>query len=182
VAAIAAAGELGIPFAVSAAALATFGGIHRRFEVVAEAQGVMVVDDYGHHPEEVRATLRAAREGFAQRRLVVAFQPHRFTRTRDLFADFVDAFEAADLLVLTEIYPAGERPIEGVSAAALAAALRRRGRPEVVYVPQRRAVAEALRERVRPGDLVLVLGAGDIVRSSRELAALLGHAEAAVQI
>ena len=108
-AAIAVADELGIPWRLAAHALEEFGGIHRRFEVQGEERGILVVDDYGHHPEEIRATLRAAREGF-DRRLVVAFQPHRYTRTRDLFDDFLGAFDDADLLVLTEIYAAGERP------------------------------------------------------------------------
>jgi UDP-N-acetylmuramate--alanine ligase len=172
--------ELGVPFAESAEALARFGGIHRRFEILGEAGGVMVVDDYGHHPVEVATTLGAAREGFA-RRLVAVFQPHRFTRTQDLFDDFLTAFDAADLIVLTEIYPAGERPLAGVSGAALAAALTERHGAKVSFVPERTAVAAAVRELVRPGDLVLVLGAGDIVRSAHEILTLLdgGHPETA---
>ena len=113
-AAIAVADDLGIPWRLAAHALEEFGGVHRRFEVRGEERGILVVDDYGHHPEEIRATLRAAREGFA-RRLVVAFQPHRFSRTRDLFDDFLAAFDDADVLLLTEIYPAGETPIPGVT-------------------------------------------------------------------
>src|SRR5881409_550128 len=112
-AALAVAEDLEIPFRIAVHALEEFGGIHRRFEVKGEEQGVLVVDDYGHHPEEIRATLRAAREGFP-RRLVVAFQPHRYTRTRDLFNEFLEAFDDADALVLTDIYPAGEERIEGV--------------------------------------------------------------------
>ncbi len=172
VAALAVADDLGVPFAVGAQALAEFGGIHRRFEVRGEAQDVLVVDDYGHHPEEVRATLRAARDGFP-RRLVVAFQPHRYTRTRDLFAEFLDAFDDADVLVLTDIYPAGEERIDGVTAEALHQALKRRGHLDVRHVPSRERVAEALLEVVRPGDLVLALGAGDIHRTADELLALL---------
>jgi UDP-N-acetylmuramate--alanine ligase len=131
-----------------------------------------VVDDYGHHPEEIRATLRAAREGFARRR-VVAFQPHRYTRTRDLFNEFLEAFDDADALVLTDIYSAGEERVDGVSAEALYQALRRRGHLDVRHVPARERVAEVLVGLVRPGDLVLTLGAGDIHRTSDEFLDLL---------
>jgi UDP-N-acetylmuramate--alanine ligase len=170
-AALAVAAELEIPFRIAAHALEEFGGIHRRFEVKGEEGGLLVVDDYGHHPEEIRATLRAAREGFP-RRLVVAFQPHRFSRTRDLFGEFLEAFDDADVLVLTEIYAAGEERLDGVSGEALYQALRRRGHLDVRWVPSRERVAEGLLEIVRPGDLVLTLGAGDIHRSGDELLGL----------
>jgi len=113
-AALAVASELEVDFETVRGALAEFGGIHRRFEVCGEAGGIMVVSDYGHHPAEIRATLAAAREGFG-RRIIVLFQPHRFTRTRDLFGDFLDAFDAADKVLVTEIYAAGEDPIDGVT-------------------------------------------------------------------
>src|SRR5438093_4218205 len=171
-AALAAAAELEIPFRSASRALEQFGGIHRRFEVKGEESGVLVVDDYGHHPEEIRATLHAAREGFT-RRLVVAFQPHRYTRTRDLFNEFLEAFDDADTLVLTDIYPAGEERIEGVSAEAVYQALRRRGHLDVRYVDSRDRVAQALLDVAAPGDLVLTLGAGDIYRSADELLELL---------
>jgi UDP-N-acetylmuramate--alanine ligase len=164
-AALAVAEDLEIPFRIAAHALEEFGGIHRRFEVKGEERDILVVDDYAHHPEEIRATLRAAREGFP-RRLVVAFQPHRYTRTRDLFADFLEAFDDADAVVLTEVYSAGEERLDGVSAEALYQALKRRGHLDVRYVPARERVAEALLESVRPGDLVLTLGAGDIHRTA----------------
>jgi UDP-N-acetylmuramate--alanine ligase len=170
-AALAVADELEIPFRTAAQALEQFDGIHRRFEVKGEEGGLLVVDDYGHHPEEIRATLRAAREGFA-RRLVVVFQPHRYTRTQDLFPDFLAAFDDAHTLVLTDIYAAGEERIEGVSSEALFHALRRRGHLDVRWVPARDRVAEALLEIVRPGDLVLTLGAGDIHRTADELLGL----------
>ena len=160
--------EVGVSFATVRESLAQFGGIHRRFEVLGEASNILVVDDYGHHPEEVRATLRAAREGF-DRRLVVAFQPHRFTRTRDLFQDFLSAFDDAEKLFLTEIYPAGEERIEGVSAESLFQALRRRGHLDVEYRPSREALTPALLEALRPGDLLVVLGAGDITRTGEEV-------------
>ncbi len=171
-AAIAVADDLGIPWRLAAHALEDFGGIHRRFEVRGEEHGILVVDDYGHHPVEIRATLRAAREGFA-RRLVVAFQPHRFSRTRDLFDDFLGAFDDADLLLLTEIYPAGETPVPGVTGDALHQALKRRGHLDVRWVAGRERLADALLELVRPGDLVIVLGAGDISRTADEFLAML---------
>ena len=166
------AAELEIPFATASHALAEFGGIHRRFEVKGEEAGILVVDDYGHHPAEIRATLRAAREGFA-RRLVVAFQPHRYTRTRDLFAEFLEAFDDADVVLLTDIYAAGESRLEGVSGEALHQALRRRGHLDVRWVANRDGIADALIGVLRPGDLVLTLGAGDIHRCGDELLALL---------
>jgi UDP-N-acetylmuramate--alanine ligase len=180
-AAIVVADDLGIPWRLAAHALEEFGGIHRRFEVRGEEREILVVDDYGHHPEEIRATLRAAREGF-NRRLVVAFQPHRYSRTRDLFDDFLGAFDDADVLVLTEIYPAGERPLAGVSGEALFEALERRGHLDVRFVKSRERLADALLDIVRSGDLVLLLGAGDISRSADELLALLRTGVAIPQI
>src|SRR5207302_6462455 len=123
-AACAVAHELGIPFAATAEALAGFQGVQRRFTVRGEVSGIMVVDDYGHHPAEVRATLAGARAAFPHRRLVVAFQPHRYTRTRDLLGDFATAFNQADVLLLTDIYAAGEEPIAGVSGEKLHEAVR----------------------------------------------------------
>jgi UDP-N-acetylmuramate--alanine ligase len=169
---LAAASELGVPFETTARALASFDGIHRRFEVKGEVGGVTVVDDYGHHPEEVKATLRAAREGFG-RRLVVVFQPHRYSRTRDLLESFLAAFDDADLLVLTEIYAAGEERIDGVSGHGLYEALRRRGHTDVRFVPERGAIAESLVPLLRGGDMVLTLGAGDVHRVGDELLAAL---------
>src|SRR5262245_18315758 len=171
-AAIAVADDLGVPWRIAAHALEEFGGVHRRFEVRGEERDIVVVDDYGHHPEEVRATLRAAREGFP-RRLVVAFQPHRFTRTRDLFDEFLTSFDDADVLVLTEIYPAGEDRIEGVSGEQLYQALKRRGHLDVRLVAARDQLADSLLEIVRPGDLVLTLGAGDVYKCADELLGLL---------
>jgi UDP-N-acetylmuramate--alanine ligase len=160
-AALAVAGELDVDFETVQESLAEFGGIHRRFEVCGEVGGVMVVSDYGHHPAEIRATLSAAREGFG-RRIVVLFQPHRYTRTRDLFGDFLDAFDAADTLLVTDIYAAGEDPIEGVTGEVLYGALKRRGHLDVGYVPDHRGLVSAVQPLLRPGDLVVVLGAGSI--------------------
>ena len=153
--------DLEIPFAVIQRALAGFAGVHRRFQVKGEVEGILVVDDYGHHPAEIRATLAAARAGFG-RRLVAAFQPHRYTRTLHLHAEFLTAFGDADVLVITDIYPAGEAPIPGVHARALAEGIAARTTREVRYVSDRGELVELLLRIVRPGDLVLTLGAGDI--------------------
>jgi UDP-N-acetylmuramate--alanine ligase len=171
---VAIADELGIPPDVTREGLATFAGVQRRFTVRGEAGGVTVVDDYGHHPAEVKATLRGAREAFG-RRVVCVFQPHRYTRTRDLLADFTTAFNDADVLLLSEIYAAGEDPIPGISGASLAEAIRSHGHHDVTFVPDRPRLAEAARARVRTGDLVLTLGAGDVTQVGPELLELLSH-------
>jgi UDP-N-acetylmuramate--alanine ligase len=165
---VAVARELGIPFTRVQEALAAFAGIQRRFEVKGEEAGVMVVDDYAHHPEELRVTLRAAREGVARgddRRLIALFQPHRYSRTRDLFDDFLSAFDDADVLFLTEIYAAGEESIDGVTGESLYRALKKRGHADVRFVPQKEELVPALLAVVQPGDVVLTLGAGDIYRT-----------------
>jgi len=154
--------ELEIPFEQVAAALEGFSGVQRRFQPKGEAGGVLVVDDYGHHPSEIRATLAAARGGFRDRRLVVVFQPHRFTRTRDLFDEFVDAFHDAHVLVLTDVYAAGEEPIPGATSERLYHGIKDAGHRKVSYVPDRSRLAEAIEAIVRPGDLLLTLGAGDL--------------------
>ena len=168
IAAIAVTQQLGVPFDVANEALSEFGGIHRRFELCGEAGGVMVISDYGHHPAEIRATLNAAREGFG-RRLVVLFQPHRFTRTRDLFSEFLDAFDAADQLVLTDIYAAGEESVDGLNGEVLYWALRRRGHLAVSYVPRCEDMAAEVRPMLQMGDIVVVLGAGNIHHVAEEL-------------
>lgn len=173
---IAAAAELDVPFRSTARSLAAFRGIHRRFEVRGQVGEVTVIDDYGHHPEEIRTTLRAAREGLG-RRLVVGFQPHRFSRTRDLHGDFLEAFDDADVLFLTEVYAAGEEPIDGVSGQGLATALARRGHADVSFVGPRENLPECIAEVARDGDVVLLLGAGDIIKSGDDvLEALRGRA------
>jgi len=169
---LAVADELGVPFATAADSLAGFLGIERRFETKGERAGVRVVDDYGHHPAEIRATLAAARETHSGR-IVVAFQPHRFTRTRDLWSEFVTAFNDADVLVLTDIYPAGEAKIPGIEAAPLADAIRAHGHHDVRFAANLEDVLAALVATARPGDLVVTLGAGSISQvGGRLLAAL----------
>ncbi len=171
---IAVADELEVPLDVTKQALATFGGVGRRFSIVGEISGITLVDDYGHHPAEIEATLDAAQRAY-NRRVVVAFQPHRFTRTRDLFDGFSRAFNKADVVIVTDIYPAGEAPIDGVSALHLAQSIREHGHHDVTYVADKRAVPDELARRIRKGDIVIALGAGDINAAVRELAARLGQ-------
>jgi UDP-N-acetylmuramate--alanine ligase len=166
------AAELGIPWRITAHALGEFGGVHRRFEVKGEEQDVLVVDDYGHHPEEIKATLQAAREAY-HRRLLVVFQPHRYTRTRDLFTEFLGAFDDAATVVLTDVYPAGEAPIEGATSEALYQAFKRRGHLDVHHVADRSEVAERMLGMLQPHDLMVTLGAGDVHRTADEVLALL---------
>jgi UDP-N-acetylmuramate--alanine ligase len=170
---IAVAEELDVPLDVVRKALSEFGGVQRRFTIKGEARGVMVVDDYGHHPAEVRATLAGARRAFG-RRLVVAFQPHRYTRTHDLMDDFVSAFNDADVLFLTNIYAAGEDPIPGVSGKSLADAVVAHGHRDVSFVEKRADLASAIAARIKEGDIVLTLGAGDITQVGPDLLSLLG--------
>jgi len=163
-AAIACGVELGIPFAQIRAALDGFSGVLRRFTVVGEADGVMVVDDYGHHPVEIEATLQGARAGFGERRIIAVFQPHRYSRIQDLHSDFCRAFNRADEVVVCPIYPAGEAPIPGISAESLADGLRAHGHRAVTLVGDLDAALEHLRATVRPGDMVVTLGAGNVNR------------------
>jgi len=153
--------ELDLPVEAIRDGLAQFSGVERRFQIRGEAGGVIVVDDYGHHPTEIRATLAGAKEGWGCR-VVVVFQPHRYTRTRDLFVDFCTAFYQADVLVVTDIYPAGEAPIAGVTAQALAAAIREHGHRDATYAESREAAVERVAKAARPGDMVITLGAGDV--------------------
>ena len=170
-AAIAVADELEVPLDVTKQALATFGGVARRFTIVGVTDGVTLVDDYGHHPAEVRATLEAARRAYSgdDHRVVVAFQPHRYTRTRDLFEDFTRAFNQADVLVVTDIYAAGEAPIPGASSERLVQAIREHGHHDARYVPNKADLPDVLEGLVRQGDVVIALGAGDVNASVREL-------------
>jgi UDP-N-acetylmuramate--alanine ligase len=172
-AAIAVGFELEVPFEKIAEGLASFTGAGRRFQAKGEVNGILVVDDYGHHPTEIRATLAAAKLGSGGRRIVVLFQPHRYTRTHDLMQEFARSFNNADVLFLTDIYAASEDPIEGVTAEALSAAIKRFGHKDVNYVGSLENAAPALVERIQPGDLVLTLGAGTVNRVSEQLLFLL---------
>ncbi len=174
-AAIAVAMELEVPDPAVQRALQGFQGIGRRFQLYGECRAggrrLLLVDDYGHHPGEVAATLDAIRAGWPDRRLVVVFQPHRYSRTRDLFEDFVRVLSGVDVLVLCDVYAAGEAPIAGADGRALARAIRLRGRVDPVFVTGPDEAAEALEGLVADGDLVLTLGAGDIGTLAPRLAA-----------
>ncbi len=161
-AAAAVARELGIPFEKVREGLADYRGVHRRFEVRGERGGVVVVDDYAHHPAEIRATLAAAREVWPGRRIVVAFQPHRYSRTHALFHDFLSAFHHADLLFVFDVYPAGEVPIPGTTGEGLCAAIRDHGHRAAVYAGQAAEAEATVREQLAPGDILLTMGAGDV--------------------
>ena len=165
--------ELDVPLDLIRKALAAYTGVERRFHLRGEVNGIMVVDDYGHHPTEIKAVLSAAKEGWRGRRLVVVFQPHRYTRTRDLLEDFAKAFAQSDVLFLTEIYAAGEQPIPGVSGAKLAEIVRAAGHPSVTFVEQKDQLVEQVLPHLKSGDLVITLGAGDIWKTGPGLLARL---------
>jgi UDP-N-acetylmuramate--alanine ligase len=157
-----------VPFAVIREALAQFRGVQRRFQVRAEKQGIVWVDDYGHHPTEIKTTLRTAKEVW-QRRLVVVFQPHRYSRTRDLYREFMVAFYDADVLLVTDIYPANESPIPDVTARGLCEGLREHGCRDVTHIPRTEDVRAQLKSILRSGDIVLTLGAGDVWKAGETL-------------
>jgi UDP-N-acetylmuramate--alanine ligase len=172
-AAVAVALELDIPFAVISAALRSFAGVQRRMQHKGEIDGITVVDDYGHHPTEIRATLAAMKQAWPDKRLVVLFQPHRYSRTKGLYKEFLTCFHHADMLVMTDIYAASEEPIEGVATELLLADIRKHGQRETAYVADVNELAEEVMGMVRPGDLVLTLGAGNIVKAGEDLLARL---------
>jgi len=172
-AAIAVASELGVDDAAIVKSLDEFKGIGRRFQVngtleLADGEALLV-DDYAHHPREVKATLDAIREGWPERRIVLAFQPHRYSRTRDLFEDFVDVLSEADVLVLLDIFAAGEQPIVGSDGPALSQAIRQRGKMVPVFVKDIKNLDKAIASQVRAGDIVITLGAGNIGAASAKL-------------
>ena len=177
-AAIAIGVELDIPVDLIRKGLAAFTGVERRFHLRGEAGGIMVVDDYGHHPTEVKATLAAAKQGW-DRRLVVLFQPHRYSRTRDCIHDFAHAFDQADALFLTEIYSAGESPIPGVSGASLANAIKAAGHPSVTFIERKETLPDQVLAHLKAGDLVLTLGAGDIWKAGMGILSRLGTTDGA---
>jgi len=162
-AAVAAGLDCDVPFAAIADALGSFAGADRRFQIKGEAGGILVVDDYGHHPTEIMATLDAARGGW-DRRIIAVFQPHRYTRVRDLMLDFARAFDQAAVVVVTPIYAAGEQPMPGITAGAMATALRDAGHPDVRLAQDLDQVPAILEEITREGDLVITLGAGSVTR------------------
>ena len=166
--------QLGVEHEAIANALEHFAGIGRRFNLLAKLQApqgeVILVDDYGHHPKELEAVFAAARGGWPEKRLVVAFQPHRYSRTRDLFDEFAAVLSSVDTLVLTEVYPAGEAPIAGADAKSLARAIRTRGRVDPILVNGAADLASVLPDILNDGDLLLMMGAGDIGHAAQQIA------------
>lgn len=161
--------EIGLDFARIQEGLKAFRGVHRRMEVLGEASGVLIIDDYAHHPTEVRATLAAALQSL-KRPIVAVFQPHLYSRTRDSFEEFARCFRLADRVILTEIYAAREEPIEGVSAEALARRIEEvGGAPRVEYIAPKEAIIPLLAKTTRTGDVVITLGAGDIYKVGQDL-------------
>ncbi|PLX90616.1 MAG: UDP-N-acetylmuramate--L-alanine ligase, partial [Desulfuromonas sp.] len=158
---IAVAMELGVPFRTIVSGFRNFGGLQRRFEIRGEIDGIMLVDDYGHHPAEVKATLAAAKAGW-KKRVVAVFQPHRYSRTEALYEDFLTAFYQADVLVVTDIYAAGEEPIEGISAERLVDGIIEHGHRNVIYCGSLEETVTYLGNVVETGDLVVTLGAGNV--------------------
>lgn len=168
-AAIAVAHQLELPWTVIQEALSSFRGVERRFQILQDAGDIWVVDDYAHHPTEIRATLAAARQVGAKR-IVAVFQPHRYTRTFYLHRELGRALQEADVVVINDIYAAGEKPLPGVHARLIVQALEEIGHPAVYYIPSGEDTLGFLRENIRPGDLVFTLGAGDVCQVGKELA------------
>ncbi|MFO7675894.1 MAG: UDP-N-acetylmuramate--L-alanine ligase [bacterium] len=168
---IAVALELGIELKIAEQALLTFSGVHRRLERKGEKRGIAVFDDYGHHPTEVRVTVETLRHAFPGRRLLVVFEPHRYSRTRHLGREFGDAFNAADVVFVTRIYAASEQPIQGIDAGLIVEAVRQSGRGgiEVRFLPEFEEVAAEVCAAARPGDVILTLGAGSIWKTGEEI-------------
>jgi len=166
--------DLEMPFPRIQSALAGFAGVQRRFQIRGEARGVLVVDDYAHHPAEIRATLAAAKAGF-DRRVITVFQPHRYTRSQHLHREFLTAFYQSDVLIVMDIYAAGEAPIPGVHAREMAEGIAAHGHREVHYMDgDRQAIIDYVTESTRSNDLVLTLGAGDVGQLGGEILQRLG--------
>ena len=157
---LAVADELELPIADALGVLGEFKGVARRFEKIGEVDDVLVIDDYAHHPTEVKATLAAAR--YLKRRIITVFQPHRYTRVAGLLKEFASCFSDTDQLVLTDIYPAGEKPIPGISGKVLAEAVINAGFSNLAYIPDWHDIPSLLAESARPGDVVITMGAGNI--------------------
>lgn len=168
-AAIATGLELGIDFESIVRGLASYEGVHRRMQEIGDVRGVLVVDDYAHHPVEVEATLTAARACWPERRIIAVFQPHMYSRTRQFATEFAAALQAADVVVVTDVYAARETPKDGARGDIIVDALREMAHEAVDWVPRRTDVGRSVSKRARPGDVVITLGAGDIWRESRAL-------------
>ncbi len=165
-AAISIASELGIDFATIQNALSEFNGVLRRFDIQGESKGIMIVDDYAHHPTEIRATLDAACKGW-DRRIVAVFQPHTYTRTREFYKEFAQAFDEADVLVITDVYAAREKPIEGISGELIAQQAQSYGHKNVHYIPDFDDIIEFLKSELKAGDMLITIGAGNVFKIGR---------------
>lgn len=173
-AAVAVCCELGIGFQDAAKALSQFMGAARRFQLLGKAEGVTVIDDYAHHPTEIMATLKAAKQG-KPARIIAVFQPHRYTRTKRLHAEFAKAFDEADLVIVNDIYSAGECPIPGVSVSSLVQEIKSCSNSNTLHIPERDDTIDYLKKNVHSGDMVLVLGAGDVWKVGTGLLEALGY-------
>ncbi len=160
--------ELGVDFKTINQALSEFSGVYRRFEIKGEVNGITVVDDYAHHPTEIQATLQAARSSW-NRRIICAFQPHTYSRTLSFYKDFGASFDDADILVITDVYPAREKPIDGVTGKLIADAATQYGHKNVVYIPNKEDILNELKGMLKEGDVVITMGAGDIWKIANEL-------------
>jgi len=167
--------ELEIPFRTIQKSISRFTGVHRRFEIKSEINDILIVDDYAHHPTEIRATLKGARDGW-DRRVVAVFQPHLYSRTRDFYQDFGQSFFDADVLIVTDIYPAREQPIPDVTGELVANAARDLGHKNVTYIPEKSNVPKVLENLSAPGDMIITLGAGDIWKQGEAFVEILEKA------
>ncbi|MGH9899846.1 MAG: UDP-N-acetylmuramate--L-alanine ligase [Pyrinomonadaceae bacterium] len=170
--------ELNIPFQTISQALEGFTGVKRRFQFKGEKCGILVIDDYGHHPTEIRATLAAAKHSADGRRIVVLFEPHRYTRTKDLMEEFARSFNNADVLLIADIYAASEEPIPGITAEALCGSIKSFGHKNVSYIGSIESATEILAGEVRTGDIVITLGAGNVYRAGESLLKIIGERSA----
>ncbi|MBW2650606.1 MAG: UDP-N-acetylmuramate--L-alanine ligase [Deltaproteobacteria bacterium] len=176
-AAVAVALELGMEFSTIQEGLSAYKGVHRRLEIKGQAGGVTVVDDYGHHPTEIKAVLAAAKKAWEGRRLIAVFQPHRYTRTRALFDEFLGSFDDAGALILTDIYAASEKKIKGVHSMNLCKSIKDNGHGDVMYLSGFKEIVDHLTGIVKPGDVVMTLGAGDVWKIGEDLLGRLGDQE-----
>jgi UDP-N-acetylmuramate--alanine ligase len=156
--------ELGMPFEKIKLGLERFTGVFRRFQIKYDKSDIMVIDDYAHHPTEVKATIGAARKGWPEKRIVAVFQPHLYSRTRQLKEEFGLSFFEADVMVITDVYPSREKPVEGVSGKVIADLARDYGHRSVQYVQDKSSLPGTLRQIVKSGDIVITMGAGDIYK------------------
>lgn len=164
--------ELGLPFKTIASGLSRFRGAQRRFEILTKTDNYMLVDDYAHHPTEIKATLKAAKNGW-KRRIIAIFQPHLFTRTRDFFNEFGESLQEADIIIILDVFPAREKPIEGISGKLVANAAKKLGQKKVYFVKDRDLLPALIKNLTKPGDMIITLGAGDVWKVHKKIKEIL---------